>query len=328
MSDILKIEDLVIQYDTDSGCVHALNGLSLTLREGETLGLVGETGAGKTTLARSIMGLIQCPPGKIVSGKILYRGEDLLTMKEKHRQSIRGKEISMIFQDPMTSLNPVTTVGNQIAEAVMAHEKIGKKKAWEKALEMLETVGISRERANDYPHQFSGGMKQRVIIAISLVLNPKILLADEPTTALDVTIQAQVLDTIQDLRKKLDMSMILITHDLGIVAQTCEQVAIIYGGEVVEYADVFTIFENRMHPYTQGLFNSIPKLNEDVNRLVPIEGLMPDPTNLPTGCKFCTRCQYATDRCREEHPEMIDVGNGHLVRCFRAENTNTGGEQK
>ena len=328
MSDILKIEDLVIQYDTDSGCVHALNGLSLTLREGETLGLVGETGAGKTTLARSIMGLIQCPPGKIVSGKILYRGEDLLTMKEKHRQSIRGKEISMIFQDPMTSLNPVTTVGDQIAEAVMAHEKIGKKKAWEKALEMLETVGISRERANDYPHQFSGGMKQRVIIAISLILNPKILLADEPTTALDVTIQAQVLDTIQALRKKLDMSMILITHDLGIVAQTCEQVAIIYGGEVVEYADIFTIFENRMHPYTQGLFNSIPKLNEDVNRLVPIEGLMPDPTNLPTGCKFCTRCQYATDRCREEHPEMIDVGNGHLVRCFRAENTNAGGEQK
>ena len=328
MSDILKIEDLVIQYDTDSGCVHALNGLSLTLREGETLGLVGETGAGKTTLARSIMGLIQCPPGKIVSGKILYRGEDLLTMKEKHRQSIRGKEISMIFQDPMTSLNPVTTVGDQIAEAVMAHEKISKKQAWEKALEMLETVGINRERASDYPHQFSGGMKQRVIIAIALVLNPKILLADEPTTALDVTIQAQVLDTIQALRKKLDMSMILITHDLGIVAQTCEQVAIIYGGEVVEYADIFTIFENRMHPYTQGLFNSIPKLNEDVNRLVPIEGLMPDPTNLPTGCKFCTRCQYATDRCREEHPEMIDVGNGHLVRCFRAENTNAGGEQK
>ena len=249
-------------------------------------------------------------------------------MKEKHRQSIRGKEISMIFQDPMTSLNPVTTVGDQIAEAVMAHEKIGKKQAWEKALEMLETVGISRERANDYPHQFSGGMKQRVIIAIALVLNPKILLADEPTTALDVTIQAQVLDTIQALRKKLDMSMILITHDLGIVAQTCEQVAIIYGGEVVEYADVFTIFENRTHPYTQGLFNSIPKLNEDVNRLVPIEGLMPDPTNLPTGCKFCTRCQHATDRCREEHPEMIDVGNGHLVRCFRAENTNAGGEQK
>ena len=310
MSDILKIEDLVIQYDTDSGCVHALNGLSLTLREGETLGLVGETGAGKTTLARSIMGLIQCPPGKIVSG-----GEDLLTMKEKHRQSIRGKEISMIFQDPMTSLNPVTTVGDQIAEAVMAHEKIGKKQAWEKALEMLETVGISRERASDYPHQFSGGMKQRVIIAIALVLNPKILLADEPTTALDVTIQAQVLDTIQALRKKLDMSMILITHDLGIVAQTCEQVAIIYGGEVVEYADVFTIFENRMHPYTQGLFNSIPKLNEDVNRLVPIEGLMPDPTNLPTGCKFCTRCQYATDRCREEAPCQREVEPGHYVVC-------------
>lgn len=328
MNDILKIEDLVIQYNTDSGCVHALNGLSLTLREGETLGLVGETGAGKTTLARGIMGLIQCPPGEIVSGKILYRGEDLLAMKEKRRQAIRGKEISMIFQDPMTSLNPVTTVGDQIAEAVMAHEKISKKKAWEKALAMLETVGISRERAQDYPHQFSGGMKQRVIIAISLVLNPKILLADEPTTALDVTIQAQVLDTIQDLRKKLDMSMILITHDLGIVAQTCEQVAIIYGGEIVEYADVFTIFEDRMHPYTQGLFNSIPKLNEDVDRLVPIEGLMPDPTDLPEGCKFCTRCQYATGRCHAEHPEMTNVGNGHMVRCFRVEKPNAGGEQK
>ena len=299
MSDILKIEDLVIQYDTDSGCVHALNGLSLTLREGETLGLVGETGAGKTTLARSIMGLIQCPPGKIVSGKILYRGEDLLTMKEKHRQSIRGKEISMIFQDPMTSLNPVTTVGDQIAEAVMAHEKIGKKQAWEKALEMLETVGISRERASDYPHQFSGGMKQRVIIAIALVLNPKILLADEPTTALDVTIQVQVLDTIQALRKKLDMSMILITHDLGIVAQTCEQVAIIYGGEVVEYADVFTIFENRMHPYTQGLFNSIPKLNEDVNRLVPIEGLRPLPRGAPGNDRRWKRASGPLLPCRK-----------------------------
>ena len=328
MSDILKIEDLVIQYDTDSGCVHALNGLSLTLREGETLGLVGETGAGKTTLARSIMGLIQCPPGKIVSGKILYRGEDLLTMKEKQMEEVRGKDVSMIFQDPMTALNPVFTVGEQIAESLELHEHLDKKAAMERAKEMLELVGIPGSRANEYPHQFSGGMKQRVIIAIALVLNPKILLADEPTTALDVTIQAQVLDTIQALRKKLDMSMILITHDLGIVAQTCEQVAIIYGGEVVEYADVFTIFENRMHPYTQGLFNSIPKLNEDVNRLVPIEGLMPDPTNLPTGCKFCTRCQHATDRCREEHPEMIDVGNGHLVRCFRAENTNAGGEQK
>ena len=323
MSDILKIEDLVIQYDTDSGCVHALNGLSLTLREGETLGLVGETGAGKTMLARSIMGLIQCPPGKIVSGKILYRGEDLLTMKEKHRQSIRGKEISMIFQDPMTSLNPVTTVGDQIAEAVMAHEKIGKKKAWEKALEMLETVGISRERANDYPHQFSGGMTQRVIIAISLVLNPKILLADEPTTALDVTIQAQVLDTIQALRKKLDMSMILITHDLGVVAEMCDKVAIMYCGMIMEYGTLRDVYKNPAHPYTQGLFDSLPDLDTEVPRLKPIPGMVPDPTELPAGCPFENRCARATERCKTECPKLRTLSGTHTVRCHNVE----GGEQ-
>ena len=316
MSDILKIEDLVIQYDTDSGCVHALNGLSLTLREGETLGLVGETGAGKTTLARSIMGLIQCPPGKIVSGKILYRGEDLLTMKEKHRQSIRGKEISMIFQDPMTSLNPVTTVGDQIAEAVMAHEKIGKKQAWEKALEMLETVGISRERASDYPHQFSGGMKQRVVIAIALACSPSLLLADEPTTALDVTIQAQVLEMIKELQEKFGTSMLLITHDLGVVAETCDKVAIMYAGEVVEYGDLQAIYEGKdHHPYTVGLFGAIPDLDHETDRLKPIDGMMPDPMNLPQGCYFCPRCPHKTERCEKEHPMAHDVGGGHTIRC-------------
>ena len=325
---ILDIKDLVIHYETDDGVVEAVNGIDIQLEHGKTLGLVGETGSGKTTTALSILRLVPDPPGVIKNGSILLDGKDILNMPQKELEAIRGNTVSMIFQDPMTSLNPVLTVGDQIAEVIKLHDKISEKEAEQKAGDMLEVVGIPRERFGEYPHQFSGGMKQRVIIAIALVLNPKILLADEPTTALDVTIQAQVLDTIQALRKKLDMSMILITHDLGIVAQTCEQVAIIYGGEVVEYADVFTIFENRMHPYTQGLFNSIPKLNEDVNRLVPIEGLMPDPTNLPTGCKFCTRCQHATDRCREEHPEMIDVGNGHLVRCFRAENTNAGGEQK
>ena len=317
MSDILKIEDLVIQYDTDSGCVHALNGLSLTLREGETLGLVGETGAGKTTLARSIMGLIQCPPGKIVSGKILYRGEDLLTMKEKHRQSIRGKEISMIFQDPMTSLNPVTTVGDQIAEAVMAHEKIGKKQAWEKALEMLETVGISRERASDYPHQFSGGMKQRVIIAISLVLNPKILLADEPTTALDVTIQAQVLDTIQALRKKLDMSMILITHDLGVVAQNCDSVAIIYAGEIVEYGTLRDVFKEPRHPYTIGLMASKPVVGKKVDRLYSIPGKVPNPVDMPNYCYFKDRCELQLPCCSGEYPCEISLSPTHKVSCYR-----------
>ena len=319
MSDILKIEDLVIQYDTDSGCVHALNGLSLTLREGETLGLVGETGAGKTTLARSIMGLIQCPPGKIVSGKILYRGEDLLTMKEKHRQSIRGKEISMIFQDPMTSLNPVTTVGDQIAEAVMAHEKIGKKQAWEKALEMLETVGISRERASDYPHQFSGGMKQRVVIAIALACNPKLLIADEPTTALDVTIQAQVLELMSELKEKYDTSMILITHDLGIVAEVCDTVAVMYAGRIVEQGTLEDVFDHTKHPYTEGLFNSLPNIQNRTAMLKPIKGLMPDPTNLPEGCAFAPRCDYATDECSKRCPKLTKISDTHSFACLAYE---------
>lgn len=321
MSDILKIEDLVIQYDTDSGCVHALNGLSLTLREGETLGLVGETGAGKTTLARSIMGLIQCPPGKIVSGKILYRGEDLLTMKEKHRQSIRGKEISMIFQDPMTSLNPVTTVGDQIAEAVMAHEKIGKKQAWEKALEMLETVGINRERASDYPHQFSGGMKQRVVIALALACEPKLILADEPTTALDVTIQAQVLQMMNELKVKLNTAMILITHDLGVVAETCDDVAIMYAGEIIESGTAEDIYEaTEHHPYTVGLFGSIPDMDSKAKRLNPIPGLMPDPTCLPAGCPFAPRCPKCMDICKEKKPGVARYGT-HEIKChlFAAE---------
>ena len=320
MSDILKIEDLVIQYDTDSGCVHALNGLSLTLRVGETLGLVGETGAGKTTLARSIMGLIQCPPGKIVSGKILYRGEDLLTMKEKHRQSIRGKEISMIFQDPMTSLNPVTTVGDQIAEAVMAHEKIGKKQAWEKALEMLETVGISRERASDYPHQFSGGMKQRVIIAIALVLNPKILLADEPTTALDVTVQAQLLEVLNSLRREYGTALIIITHNLGVVARYAEKVQVVYAGRLVEGGTAEDIFCRTCHPYTRGLIRAVPRLDMPQDaELVGIEGTPPNLAKLsPHLCAFSERCKFATEQCKAGRPELEEVGPGHVAACFHA----------
>ena len=280
-----------------------LRDLSLQLDPGEVIVLQGCSGVGKSTLLRLAAGILRPTSGYVHIG---------------------AQRIGVVFQEPR--LLPWRTALQNVMLPLLSLG-MDPAQAGQKATNMLEHMGLAHF-LEAVPEELSGGMKQRVIVAISLVLNPKILLADEPTTALDVTIQAQVLDTIQALRKKLDMSMILITHDLGIVAQTCEQVAIIYGGEVVEYADVFTIFENRMHPYTQGLFNSIPKLNEDVNRLVPIEGLMPDPTNLPTGCKFCTRCQYATDRCREEHPEMIDVGNGHLVRCFRAENTNAGGEQK
>lgn len=316
MSDILKIEDLVIQYDTDSGCVHALNGLSLTLREGETLGLVGETGAGKTTLARSIMGLIQCPPGKIVSGKILYRGEDLLTMKEKHRQSIRGKEISMIFQDPMTALNPVLTVSDQIAEVIRNHQKCSRAQALQQAVNMMQLVGIPAERGREYPHQFSGGMKQRIVIAIALACNPHLLIADEPTTALDVTIQAQVLRMMKKMRDQFATSMLLITHDLGVVAEICDRVAIMYAGEIVEYGSLAHIFKNPQHPYTKGLFDSLPRLEEDVRRLRPINGLMPDPTNLPSGCKFHGRCPFCMEKCTVAQPDAVEVEPGHQVQCW------------
>ena len=319
MNTILDVKDLVIHYETDDGCVYAVNGLDLDLREGETLGLVGETGAGKTTLARGIMGLVPDPPGKIRGGEIVYRGTDLLRCSNAEMRKVRGRKIAMIFQDPMTSLNPVTTVGVQIAEAIQSHEKLSRKDAMRKACQMLEQVGIPAERAGEYPHQFSGGMKQRVVIAIALACNPDILIADEPTTALDVTIQAQVLDMLRELRESFNMSMLLITHDLGVVAQTCDRVAVIYGGEIVESADVYTLFDRHLHPYTQGLLDSIPKLNEDVDRLKPIEGMMPDPTQVPEGCRFCSRCTYAGERCRTEHPAMLDLGGGHKVRCFRYE---------
>ena len=319
MNTILDVKDLVIHYETDDGCVYAVNGLDLDLREGETLGLVGETGAGKTTLARGIMGLVPDPPGKIRGGEIVYRGTDLLRCSNAEMRKVRGRKIAMIFQDPMTSLNPVTTVGVQIAEAIQSHEKRSGKDAMRRACQILEQVGIPAERAGEYPHQFSGGMKQRVVIAIALACNPDILIADEPTTALDVTIQAQVLDMLRELRESFNMSMLLITHDLGVVAQTCDRVAVIYGGEIVESADVYTLFDRHLHPYTQGLLDSIPKLNEDVDRLKPIEGMMPDPTQVPEGCRFCSRCTYAGERCRTEHPAMLDLGGGHKVRCFRYE---------
>lgn len=313
----LSIDNLKVDYVTDDGIVHALNGVSLELVQGETLGLVGETGAGKTTMAKCIMGILPKRTGKIRSGEITFEEKNLLKCSEKELQSIRGAQIAMIFQDPMTSLNPVLTVGEQIAEAVENHERCGKARAMERAEEMLELVGIPAERVHEYPHQFSGGMKQRVVIAIALACNPKMLLADEPTTALDVTIQAQVLEMMQSLKRQLNTSMLLITHDLGVVAQNCDRVAVIYAGEIVEYGTVMDVFKRMKHPYTQGLFSSIPQINADVKRLNSIPGLMLDPTLDVEGCRFCDRCKYATEECRINHPELVEIESGHSVRCFQ-----------
>ncbi len=289
MSDILlDVKDLVIHYETDDGLVQALNGVSLQIHTGKTLGLVGETGAGKTTLAKGIMQLVPNPPGKIKGGEVFYDGEDLLKKSVQEMRKVRGKQISMIFQDPMTSLNPVMTVRDQIMEVILQHNKLSKEEAVKKADEMLELVGIPAARGREYPHQFSGGMKQRVIIAIALACQPRLLIADEPTTALDVTIQAQVLDLIQNLKKRDNTSMLLITHDLGVVAQTCDYVAIMYAGEIVEYGTLREVYKDIRHPYTKGLMASIPNLVEQVERLQAIDGLMPDPTNLAKGCSLQT----------------------------------------
>ena len=322
---ILEIRNLTVDYETEASTVHALSNVSLQMSRGETLGLVGETGAGKTTMAKCVMGLLPQRTGRIRTGEIFYDGVDLLKKDNREMRKIRGAEISMIFQDPMTSLNPVLTVGEQIAEAVINHERCSKQKALGQAADMLELVGIPAERLHEYPHQFSGGMKQRVVIAIALACNPKLLIADEPTTALDVTIQAQVLETMRQLKEKFNTSMLLITHDLGVVAQNCDKVAVIYAGEVVEYGSVIDVFKRMQHPYTMGLFNSIPQINTDVKRLNPIPGLMPDPTDLPKGCSVCTRCPYADERCKEISPELSEVSEGHYARCFRC--AKDGGEE-
>ena len=317
--ELLSIQDLSVYYITkDMGTCQAVNHVSLDIHEGETIGLVGETGAGKTTIALSILGLIQSPPGKIVSGKIVYKNEDLLTKNNKEMQKIRGKEISMIFQDPMTTLNPIDTVGDQIAEVIELHSHIGKKEAVKKAAEMLEVVGIPKERYGEYPHQFSGGMKQRVVIAMALACSPKLILADEPTTALDVTIQAQILEMMNELKKSYDGAIMLITHDLGVVAQMCDRVAIVYAGEILEIGTVYQVYKNILHPYTKGLFESLPGYSKG-KRLKQIDGLMPDPADLPPLCKFEPRCPYSCERCKNEMPQLVDVGEGHMVRCLRAQ---------
>ena len=314
MSKVLEIKDLSVAYHTDSGIVKAVNGVSLSLEKGRTLGLVGETGAGKTTIALSVMKLLQSPPAQIHSGQIVFDGQDIVGLSEKQMREIRGKKCSMIFQDPMTALNPIEKVGWQIKEVVKLHVKCSDAEATKKAMDILEMVGIPAQRFDDYPNQFSGGMKQRIVIAIALACEPELLLADEPTTALDVTIQAQVLDLMRNLQQKMGTSVILITHDLGVVAEICDDVAVLYAGTVVESGSVEDIFDHAQHPYTIGLFNSLPKLADTSRRLTPIPGLMPDPTNLPAGCPFWERCSHVIDKCKKEMPKPF-IRDGHMVRC-------------
>lgn len=315
--NMLNIENLVIHYETDEEVVEAVNNISFSLKKGEVLGLVGETGAGKTTTALGIMGLLPAKVGHVIQGKIELDGENLFDKSEKEMRKIRGKKISMIFQDPMTALNPVKTVGDQIAEVVLLHNHCSKAEALKRAQDMLAMVGIVPERYKDYPHQFSGGMKQRIVIAIALACEPELLIADEPTTALDVTIQAQILDMMRNLQKEHGTSMILITHDLGVVAEMCDHCAVMYAGELVEYGTVEEIFDNPKHPYTQALYQSIPSLDKDVKRLHVVPGMVTDPSNLPAYCSFADRCEKKCDMCTASDPVMQDLGNGHFVKCLQ-----------
>ena len=314
---VLDVRELTVHYVLEKETVEAVNNISFTLKKGRTKGLVGETGAGKTTTALSIMNLVPDPPGVIKNGTISVCGYDMLNLKPKQIAKIRGKEISMIFQDPMTSLNPVMTVGDQIAESVRLHEDLHKSQAFDRAMEMLELVGIPGSRATEYPHQFSGGMKQRVVIAIALACNPSVLIADEPTTALDVTIQAQVLDMMNELKSKFNTALVMITHDLGVVAKMCDEVAVMYAGRIIESGTLDDVFNSTMHPYTEGLFNSLPNLEKRDSELKPIPGLMPDPTKLPVGCAFAPRCQYAIDACSEARLTEQQISETHMVVCSR-----------
>lgn len=314
---ILSVKNLTTHYITrEIGTCEAVRDVSFDIHKGETVGLVGETGAGKTSIALSILRLLQVPPAKIIDGEIFWNGKNLMKLHDREMRKIRGGEISMVFQDPMTALNPVDTVGEQIAEVIFLHQKVSKVESKRRAAEMLEVVGIPKERFGEYPHQFSGGMKQRVIIAMALACNPKLLIADEPTTALDVTIQAQVLRMINDLKTKNGTAVLLITHDLGVIAEMCQRVAVIYSGEIVEMGTAEDIFDRTAHPYTEGLFDSLPSVSSG-SRLIPIPGMMPDPSNLPKGCKFAERCKYATDACREAEVELAEIEPGHFCRCMR-----------
>jgi peptide/nickel transport system ATP-binding protein len=342
---------LAVEYTSDKRIIRAVNDVSFSVRRGKTLGLVGETGAGKTTIAKSILRILPDPPAKITKGGIFFNGDDIIKMDDVELRKIRGARISMVFQDPMTALNPTMHIGTQIMDGIRLHSGLDRREAEWKALEMLEMVGISMDRFWEYPHQFSGGMRQRVVIAIALACNPELLLADEPTTALDVTIQAQVLDLINKLKVEKNTAMLLITHDLGIVAGTCDDVAVVYAGEIVEIGSLAEIFERPMHPYTVGLFNSLPNMNKSnyyqgcgydhhhekgrqaprarrsLRRLRPIMGMMPDPSHLPEGCKFHPRCPRATEECRKGYMEMAVLGGTHQCRCRNVDLSAAGEER-
>ncbi len=312
----LSVKNLEVYYTQARKIVHAVNGVSFQVDKGMTLGLVGETGAGKTTIAKAIMGILPDPPAKVKAGEIWLDGEDLLKKKNDEMLHIRGQKIAMIFQDPMTALNPLMTIGDQILEVLLLHNDYDRQTGMKEAGKILEIVGIPAERYVEYPHQFSGGMKQRVVIAMALACNPELILADEPTTALDVTIQAQILELIKDLKVKFQTSMILITHDLGVVAETCDHVAVVYAGRIVENGTKEDVFRNPLHPYTIGLFNSLPDMNTDETRLKPISGMPPNPTNLPRGCAFNPRCPLAADACRNENIPVKEITPGHFCACI------------
>ncbi|MBO7709236.1 MAG: ABC transporter ATP-binding protein [Lachnospiraceae bacterium] len=319
---LLEIRDLVIHYETEDGVVEAINRISLDISSGEAVGLVGETGAGKTTIGLAVMGLLPIPPAHIIQGSIRFDGQEITGMTEKQLRKLRGNQISMIFQDPMTALNPTMTVVKQIMEVIKLHNHMDDAQARAHAVKMLSLVGIAEGRADNYPHEFSGGMKQRVVIAMALACNPKLLIADEPTTALDVTIQAQVLQLMKELQDETGTALLVITHDFGIVADICSKCAVIYAGEIVEYGTLEDIFDHRQHPYTIGLFNSIPSLDEDVERLRPIKGLMSDPMNLPSHCSFYDRCDHACEQCKNTDPALTEVTPGHFVKCILARKEN------
>jgi len=315
---LLQIESLQTYFNTDEGTVKSVDDVSFDARPGETVGIVGESGCGKSVTALSIMRLIPVPPGEIAGGRILFDGENLVEAPESRMRQIRGGKIGMIFQEPMTSLNPVFTVGDQIEEAVRLHLRLSPRESRERAIEMLDKVGIPspEQRVSEYPHQLSGGMRQRVMIAMALSCNPKLLIADEPTTALDVTIQAQILDLIRDLQQEFHMGVLMITHDLGVIAEVSHRVVVMYAGKIVEKAEVRELFGNPRHPYTKGLFRSIPSIAGGHDRLETIEGTVPNPLEFPIGCKFHNRCPFAEDHCVENEPPLLEVGEGHWAACW------------